>query len=423
MTANDLEDLRPFCRDDAAFEQLKQVLKQREASREQGWLDVARQTHRTQALEAQRRAAEAASQAKSRFLAMISHELRTPLNSILGLSALLSRQVVGALNPKQAEYLDYIHGSGEHLLAIISDILDLSKVESGQENLRLSQVSLPEICQACLAMMQPRAAEKGLTLAHQVTLAGPVTCIADERRLRQMLLNLLSNAIKFTSQGRVALTVSRREALVEFKVEDTGIGIPADQLEQIFQPFTQIDRGLDRQYEGAGLGLALTRQLAQLHGGHLRVTSVVGQGSCFVLALPMHGPEGNSVADLPTIKPVPMGAGGHRLVVVDSDLDHHRALVAYVRACGWQVNGCRSWSEVHQQLKGPLPQLLIVGDREACNPALENHLQQLKPPLVPQPIKVVILRPADMSARCSAVADAYIDLPLTIPKLERMLSL
>lgn len=422
MTANDLEDLRPFCRDDAAFEQLKQALKRREASREQGWLDMARQTHRTQALEAQRRAAEAASQAKSRFLAMISHELRTPLNSILGLSALLSRQVVGALNPKQVEYLDYIYGSGEHLLAIISDILDLSKVEAGQENLRLSPVSLGELCQACLAMMQPRATEKGLVLVYQ-TNAAVTTCIADERRLRQMLLNLLSNAIKFTTQGRVTLTVNRREALVEFKVEDTGIGIPADQLEQIFQPFTQIDRGLDRQYEGAGLGLALTRQLAQLHGGHLRVTSAVGQGSCFVLSLPMNGPEGGPAADLRAVRPVPMGAGGHRLVVVDSDLDHHRALVAYVRACGWQVNGCRSWAEVHQHLKDHLPHLVIVGDREACNPALENHLQQLRPPLVPHPIKVVILRPEDATIGRSSIADAYIDLPLTIPKLERMLSL
>ncbi len=120
-----------------------------------------------------------------------------------------------------------------------------------------------------------------------------------------------------------------------------------------------------------------------------------------------------------------MGVGGHRLVVVDSDLDHHRALVAYVRACGWQVNGCRSWAEVHQYLRVHVPQLLIVGDREACNPALENHLQQLRPPLVPQPIKVVILRPAAAATDCSPIADAYayIDLPLTIPKLERMLSL
>ncbi len=421
MTANPLDDLRPLCRDEAAFEQLQQVLARHQASRDRGYLDHARQTQRTQALEAQRQAAEAASQAKSRFLAMISHELRTPLNAVLGLSALLSRQVVGPLNAKQVEYLDYIHGSGEHLLAIISDILDLSKVEAGQEHLRLTEVSLPELCQSCLAMIQPRATEKGLTLAYRGATDAD-TCLADERRLRQMLLNLLSNAVKFTRQGQVTLAVQRRDTQIEFTIEDTGIGIPADQLEQIFQPFTQLDHELNRQYDGAGLGLSLTRQLAQLHGGYLRVESVMGQGSRFFLRLPIQGPGGSSATAQTSSAPL-LGAGGQRLVVIDSDLDHHRALVAYVRACGWQVNGCRSWAEVEQQLAVNVPHLLIVGDREARNPALAAHLQQLKPPQVPQPIKVAILRPQDTTIASLAAADAYIDLPLTIAKLERVLSL
>ena len=422
MTANPLDDLRTLCRDEAAFEQLQQVLARHEANRDRGYLNEARQNQRTQALEAQRQAAEAASQAKSRFLAMISHELRTPLNAVLGLSALLSRQVVGPLNAKQVEYLNYIHGSGEHLLAIISDILDLSKVEAGQEHLRLTEVSLPELCQSCLAMIQPRATEKGLTLAYRGA-AEAQTCLADERRLRQMLLNLLSNAVKFTPQGRVTLAVQRRDTHIDFKVEDTGIGIAADQLEQIFQPFTQLDHELNRQYDGAGLGLALTRQLAQLHGGYLRVKSVVGQGSQFVLQLPIHGPGGSDPTTVHPIGAPLLEPGSQRLVVVDTDLDHHRALVAYVRACGWQVNGCRSWPEVQQQLVVNRPHLLIVGDREARNPALAAHLQQLKPPQVPRPIKVAILCPQDMAIAPLAAADAYIDLPLTIPKLERVLSL
>jgi signal transduction histidine kinase len=123
-------------------------------------------------------------------------------------------------------------------------------------------------------MVQPRAAEKGVVLSHHVA-PDAITCVADERRLRQMLLNLLSNALKFTPQGQVTLTVQGRDALVEFGVEDTGIGIPADRLEQIFQPFTQLDHNLNRQYDGAGLGLARQRQLAQLHGGQLRVESAV----------------------------------------------------------------------------------------------------------------------------------------------------
>ncbi|WOD39989.1 HAMP domain-containing sensor histidine kinase [Nodosilinea sp. E11] len=428
MTAPDQEDLRVFCRDDEAFAQLQQVLSQREMTREQYLQTMAQQTQQTQALEAQRQAAEAASQAKSRFLAMISHELRTPLNSILGLSALLSRQVVGPLNAKQLEYLNYINGSGEHLLAIISDILDLSKVEAGQEHLRLTEVSLPDLCQSCLAMVQPRATEKTLTLTHQVA-ADATTCTADERRLRQMLLNLLTNAIKFTSQGQVTLTVQRCDALIEFRVEDTGIGIPANQLEHIFQPFTQIDRDLDRQYDGAGLGLALTRQLAQLHGGHLRVESAEGQGSQFLLYLPRQGGDRAGTMVSTTSAPTTQHRDVQRLMVIDCDLDHHQPLFAYVRACGWQVDGYQSWPEVHHHLRQLplhlLPQLLVVGDREADNPALLEQLQQIRPPRLPQPIKVAILyaEQAPKLATEAYIVDACIQLPLTIPKLERMLSL
>ncbi|MGB3202299.1 MAG: ATP-binding protein [Nodosilinea sp.] len=429
MTANPLDDLRPLCRDEAAFDQLRQVLARRELDRRH----EAQHTQRTQALEARRQAAEAASQAKSRFLAMISHELRTPLNAVLGLSALLSRQMVGPLNAKQVEYLDYIHTSGEHLLAIISDILDLSKVEAGQANLRRSEVSLPELCQSCLAMVQPRATEKGLTLVYRGA-SSVDTCLADERRLRQMLLNLLSNAVKFTHRGQVTLTVQHCDTYTEFTVEDTGIGIPPEQLEQIFQPFTQVDHALNRQYDGTGLGLALTRQLAQLHGGHLRVESVVGQGSQFVLRLPRSGSGDSTASTDKTVNTPLIGARGQHLVIIDTDLDHHRALVAYVRACGWRVNGCRSWAEVLLQLAVDRPRLLIVGDREARNPALTAHLQQLKSPQMSPPMKVAILRsettvetPAIASfaslAEVDAYVDAYIDLPLTIPKLERVLLL
>ncbi len=430
MIAYDLEDLRPFCRDEAAFEQLKQVLAQREAQREQCFRQVAQQAQDTQTLEAQRQASEAASQTKSRFLAMISHELRTPLNSILGLSALLSRQVVGPLNPKQIEYLNYINGSGEHLLAIISDILDLSKVEAGQEHLRLTEVSLPGLCQSCLAMVQPRAAEKGVVLSCHVAPDAPI-CVADERRLRQMLLNLLSNALKFTPQGQVTLTVQSRDGLVEFRVEDTGIGIPAHQLEQIFQPFSQLDHDLNRQYDGAGLGLALTRQLAQLHNGYLRVESVVGQGSCFFLYLPRSGADKSTdsadggaddgAATWRSGEGNPRRGASQRLMVVDSDLEPHQTLIAYVKACGWQVDSYQHWQEVHNHLRRHPAHLLIVGDREASNPALLEHLNQLRL----QPIKVAILWTegnANLATAADAV-DTWIQLPLTIPKLERMLSL
>ncbi len=193
-------------------------------------------------------------------------------------------------------------------------------------------------------MVQPRAAEKGVVLSYHVA-PDAITCITDERRLRQMLLNLLSNALKFTPQGQVTLTVQGRNALIEFRVEDTGIGIPADRLEQIFQPFTQLDHNLNRQYDGAGLGLARQRQLAQLHGGQMRVESAVGQGSCFFLYLPREGADGTAAAATTWHR----DQGNHnraesqRLVFIDSDLEHHQTLIAYVRACGWQVNSYQSW--------------------------------------------------------------------------------
>ncbi len=437
MTLQNLDDLRPFCRDEAAFEQLTQVLAQREAQRQECYTQVARQAQQTQALAAQHRAAETASQAKSRFLAMISHELRTPLNSILGLSALLSRQVVGPLNAKQAEYLNYIASSGDHLLSIISDILDLSKVESGQEQLRLTEVLLAELCHSCLAMVQPRADEKGIALTAHIA-PDVITCRADERRLRQMLLNLLSNAIKFTPQGQVTLTVQRRDGLIEFRVEDTGIGIPKDQLEQIFRPFTQIDCDFNRQYEGAGLGLALTRQLAQLHGGHLQVESAIDCGSQFSLYLPW--PEATETPASP-YRASPEGAWRQErcLLLVDSDLGPHQALIAYVKTCGWQAHSYHGWAEVHDRLRQYpahlLPDLLVVGDREARNPALPLQLQQLNTLDLPQPINVAILWDGTLgpcplggdlerTSRQGEYGEIYtLSLPLTIPKLERLLSL
>ncbi len=230
-------------------------------------------------------AAEAGSRAKSEFLATMSHELRTPLNAIMGLSQLLQQEMVGYLNHKQKEYINCIYSSGEHLLALINDILDLSKVESGKEELLLSELSVLEVCEHVMSTVGDRAREKGLQLV--LTIDEKVdTCIADERRLKQMLLNLLSNAIKFTTVGTVSLEVQKVPSGIAFAVSDTGIGIDPSQFQFLFQPFKQLDSRLSRQYEGTGLGLALTRKLALLHGGDITVESALGKGSKFTLWLP-----------------------------------------------------------------------------------------------------------------------------------------
>jgi PAS domain S-box-containing protein len=236
-------------------------------------------------LRASQEAAEAASRAKSEFLTTMSHELRTPLNAIMGLSQLLQQEIVGSLNEKQNEYVSCIYSSGEHLLALIDDILDLSKVEAGKEELLLSPLPVSDLCNYAIWTVRDRASEKGLQLSCKIDLQENI-CIADERRIKQMLLNLLTNAIKFTPVGNVSLVVKKVPEGITFTVSDTGIGIDSSQFQFIFEPFKQLDSRLNRQYEGTGLGLALTRKLARLHGGDVTFTSTLGKGSQFTLFLP-----------------------------------------------------------------------------------------------------------------------------------------
>ena len=236
-------------------------------------------------LRASQAAAEAGSRAKSEFLATMSHELRTPLNAIMGLSQLLQQEIVGTLNEKQQEYINCIYSSGEHLLALINDILDLSKVEAGKEELLLLPLLVTDICNSVISTVSDIALDKGLQFTSKIAPDADI-CVADERRIKQMLLNLLTNAIKFTSKGEVSLEVKKVSDGITFTVADTGIGIDSNQFQFLFEPFKQLDSRLNRQYEGTGLGLALTRKLARLHGGNVTVESTLGEGSRFTLFLP-----------------------------------------------------------------------------------------------------------------------------------------
>jgi signal transduction histidine kinase len=230
---------------------------------------------------------EAASRHKSEFLANMSHELRTPLNAIIGFSEVLGERMFGELNDKQAEYVQDILSSGRHLLSLINDILDLSKVEAGRMELELSRFDLPAAIGSAVILVRERATRHGLGLDVSVDDRLGLF-VGDERKIRQVLLNLLSNAVKFTPEGgRITVRAVPANGSVEVSVSDTGIGIAQDDQEAIFQEFRQVGTDYARKREGTGLGLALARRFVDLHGGRLWVKSRPGEGSTFTFTLPV----------------------------------------------------------------------------------------------------------------------------------------
>ncbi|EOR72544.1 GAF sensor hybrid histidine kinase [Thermobifida fusca TM51] len=251
---------------------------------------------------------QVSSKYKSEFLANMSHELRTPLNSLLILARLLADNSEKNLTPKQVEFAQTIYKAGSDLLQLINEILDLSKVEAGRMELNPSHVSISQLVDYVEASFRPLASEKGLAFAVEVSPDVPDQLWTDEQRLQQVLRNLLSNAVKFTSSGEVRLviepawavedidvdTFTDPDGVIAFSVIDTGIGIPEDKLQLIFEAFHQGDGGTSRRFGGTGLGLSISRNMAELLGGEIRVSSTVGEGSTFTLLLPVRLPEGTS---------------------------------------------------------------------------------------------------------------------------------
>lgn len=252
---------------------------------------------RTIDLEAARERAESADRIKSAFLATMSHELRTPLNSIIGFTGMILQGLPGPLNQEQAKQLGMVQGSARHLLELINDVLDISRIEAGQLEVHAAPFDLRASIERVTALVRPQVEKKGLALKVVVpTTMEPME--SDRRRVDQILLNLLNNAIKFTDCGSVtiavdfvddtaATTADRGRSIARVQVTDTGIGMKSDDLATLFRPFRQIDSGLQRQHEGTGLGLAICRRLTELLGGAIHAKSVYGQGSVFTVVLPM----------------------------------------------------------------------------------------------------------------------------------------
>jgi signal transduction histidine kinase/CheY-like chemotaxis protein/HAMP domain-containing protein len=272
---------------------------------------------------------------KSEFLANMSHELRTPLNSLLILSRLLADNDDGNLSEQQVEFATTIHSAGNDLLALINDILDLSKVEAGKMELDLGAVALADICEDVERSFRPVAEEKGLTFAIELDDALPASIVTDEQRLQQVLRNLLSNAFKFTPTGTVALRVLRdADERISFAVADSGVGIAPDKLASIFEAFQQADGTTSRKYGGTGLGLSISREISRLLGGEIRVASSVGEGSSFTLVLPLThrtGGEGSlpeAPVEPPLAAPAEVTSESAALLPYDGVEDDRGAIVA-----------------------------------------------------------------------------------------------
>jgi PAS domain S-box-containing protein len=256
--------------------------------------DITEFRRQWQLLETQNHQLAETTRLKEEFIATTSHELRTPLTAILGFSNVLLQEFFGVLNSKQKDYIERIHSSGQHLLDLINDILDLSRLEADRLELELQHIFINDVCEGAISFIQERAENQNLSLEMDIEPELEYV-VADPKRLKQMLLNLLTNAVKFTPAGAVGMKVyrsceHRRDGIpdtVNFLVWDTGIGITAADQALLFMPFSQIDSSLSRQHQGTGLGLVITRKLAELHGGSITLDSEGGHGSRFILSLPL----------------------------------------------------------------------------------------------------------------------------------------
>jgi len=369
---------------------------------------------RTLELEQAKNSAESANRSKSEFLANMSHELRTPLNAILGFSQLMNREP--SLTPEQKENLGIINRSGEHLLSLINDVLDLAKIESGKTTLYTTDFDLAELLELVAEMLALKAESKGLQLIIERDSNLPRYIHTDDKKLRQVLINLLGNAIKFTHQGRVILKVkseAREQTnnnIITFEIEDTGAGIAPEEISSLFQVFTQTEAGKQSQ-EGTGLGLPISKKFVELMGGEITVSSQLGKGTIFKFDIQVQAAESTQITELKTSKRV-MGLKPqqqeYRILVVDDRPENRQLLLKLLQPIGFQVQAAINGQEAVAIWQQWQPHLIWMDMRMPVMNGYEAT-QQIKAHLQGQATVIIALTASTLEEEKAVVLSAGCD--------------
>jgi len=373
-----------------------------------------------------------AARLKDEFLAVMSHELRTPLNAILGMSEILRENVYGPLNEAQQNALRHIEEGGRHLLELINDILDLSKIEAGKMELTIAPTSISSVCRASLRFVQQMAHKKRLKVSS--VLDPQVEVIqADERRLKQVLVNLLTNAVKFTAEGgQIGLEVNGDEAnhVVHFTIWDAGIGIAEEEIGRLFRPFVQIDSSLSRRHEGTGLGLSLVSRLVEMHGGGVSVQSKVGEGSRFTVSLPWQGKlasqevVSDQQAEIPAQIVAPFERSNFRILLVEDNDINIITMKDFLQAKGYQVIVARNGIEAVELAEQERPDLILMDVHLPQMDGLEATRRiraQEKSARTPIIALTALAMPGDRERCLNAGMNEYLSKPIRIKMLNEVI--
>ncbi|NET52002.1 MAG: response regulator, partial [Merismopedia sp. SIO2A8] len=386
-----------------------------------------------------------ATRLKDEFLANMSHELRTPLNAILGMTEGLQEQVFGPITPKQLQALQLIDRSGNHLLDLINDILDIAKIESGHIELDIRSTSLAALCKSCLSFVKQQALKKSIQLDIKAPLTLPELPI-DERRIRQVLINLLNNAVKFTADGgSITLEVNYPvcplharphqiashpvTTYVRIAVTDTGIGLTPDHISKLFQPFIQIDSALNRQYNGTGLGLALVKRITELHQGYVDVTSEFGVGSCFMVFLPyedaiagiatpsVHQPV--SVDTLTSPSPSAETDIPPLILLAEDNEANISTMSSYLKAKGYRIIVAKNGQEAIDLTESKTPDLILMDVQMPLMDGLEatRHIREVLCSNVPIIALTALAMESDRDRCLATGADEYLSKPVRLKHL------